>query len=384
MENLVRSVCCDRIRYRGRGAFTLVELLVVIAIIGILVAMLLPAVQAAREAARRSQCMVNLKNIGLAFQNHHDTHGFFPSGGWNGRFTGDPDLGFGLTQPGGWIYSSLPFMEEQQLHQLGAGLALGDPLKSEAARQRDETPLSVLTCPSRRAPGVVNNVSGNYPDNGGNNLVQGRSDYAANVGDVRNFESICGDNVQDVFGSANWQDLYRSGDVAGPLRRHFRAAHSNCITSLNAQTFTGVVFCGSEVKMAKVTDGTSKTYAVGERYIEPGSFDGGSSVSNDWSMYSGLQDDLGRSGFVFLDLDTLEPIISSSAPQPHPLLEESADLNAASPPINPRYSFGGPHAGGCLFVYCDGSVRMTSYGVEQKVHAFLANRQDGQTLPDDY
>ncbi len=83
-----------------RRAFTLVELLVVIAIIGVLVALLLPAIQSAREAGRRTQCLNNLRNIGLAFANHLDVHKQYATGGWGWIWSGDPDRGFGLRQPG--------------------------------------------------------------------------------------------------------------------------------------------------------------------------------------------------------------------------------------------------------------------------------------------
>ena len=116
-------------------AFTLVELLVVIAIIGVLVGLLLPAVQAARESARCAQCQNHLKQLGLAVNNHAGVHGYMPTGGWGGGWVGDPDRGFGRQQPGGWVYSVLPFAEQQQLYDQGNGLPNAD--KRTALAKRD-------------------------------------------------------------------------------------------------------------------------------------------------------------------------------------------------------------------------------------------------------
>src|SRR5688500_14868950 len=111
--------------HRRRYGFTLVELLVVIAIIGVLVALLLPAVQASREAARRTQCKNNLKQIGLAFHQHHDVHQFFPTGGWDWAtpptyVNGTPAIG--REQQAGWGFQILPYVEQTVVWNGGGGV----------------------------------------------------------------------------------------------------------------------------------------------------------------------------------------------------------------------------------------------------------------------
>jgi prepilin-type N-terminal cleavage/methylation domain-containing protein len=137
---------------RSIRAFTLVELLVVIAIIGVLVALLLPAIQAAREAARRTQCKNQLRQLTISFHHHHDAFKFFPSGGWGWYWVGFPEQGFGKSQSGGWLYSTLPFMEQANLHDLGRGLT--GTARREAAKQRVQSPFEGMTCPSRRTANV--------------------------------------------------------------------------------------------------------------------------------------------------------------------------------------------------------------------------------------
>ena len=100
----MKAISLD-LRSAARRGFTLVELLVVIAIIGILVALLLPAIQAAREAARRTQCQNHMKQLALACMNHESTHKHLPSGGWGWDWVGDADKGFGEDQPGSWLYN---------------------------------------------------------------------------------------------------------------------------------------------------------------------------------------------------------------------------------------------------------------------------------------
>ncbi len=161
--------------------FTLVEVLVVIAIIGTLVALLLPAVEMARESARRSSCSNNLKQIGLAVKMHTDAHRTFPTGGWGADWIGDPDKGYGTKQPGGWIYNVLPYLEQQNIRDLGKGR--NGPAKSAALVELIQKPIETFNCPSRRLTRV-------YPYQGPSTLqnIQGvslpekvaKADYAIN------------------------------------------------------------------------------------------------------------------------------------------------------------------------------------------------------------
>ena len=131
--------------HRQRRGFTLVELLVVIAIIGILVALLLPAVQAAREAARRMQCKNHLKQIGLGVNTHHEAHGHYPTGGKDCINVGEPDKGYGSEQPGGWFYNILPYIEEASIHDQPQGEP--DAVRFEIWTKAVSRPISISTCP---------------------------------------------------------------------------------------------------------------------------------------------------------------------------------------------------------------------------------------------
>ena len=158
--------------------FTLVELLVVIAIIGILLALTLPAVEMARESSRRSSCANNTKQIGLSVKLHESSHQTFPTGGWGPQWMGDPDLGFGPRQPGGWIYNILPYVEQQSLRDLGKGQT--GTIKSDSLAKVMETPLVLFSCPSRRLPRPYPFVGNQALKNATAPKLVAKIDYAIN------------------------------------------------------------------------------------------------------------------------------------------------------------------------------------------------------------
>jgi prepilin-type N-terminal cleavage/methylation domain-containing protein len=352
-SNMVRQ---NPARRFVRG-FTLVELLVVIAIIGILVALLLPAIQAAREAARRSQCQNNLKQLGLASHLFVDAQGFLPSAGWSDWWVGCPDQGMGESQPGNWAYQLLGYIEETSRAGVGQGFTCGDPASKAAIGKMVGTPVSIFYCPTRRS------VKG-YPYANANNTnfdpppVVGKSDYACNHGDLQVYGTDGGANALGTVAKAAtyvWQ-------YSGPsFTYNVRAISKNCPTGQ-----TGVVFQRSTISFNQITDGTTHTYLYGEKNLNPDSYEEGNAGNDDQSMYNGYDRDNIRSTFLQVIPSTGRAI--GNVPRPD------------TPGLDDAWIFGGPHSGGWMAVFCDGSVHFLSYDMDPLMHKKLGNRQDGETI----
>jgi len=317
---------------RNREAFTLVELLVVISIIGLLIALLLPAVQSARESARRLQCQNHLKQLGIAMSLHHDAIKHYPTGGWGWSWVGDPDQGTGVNQPGGWVYNLLPYVEQSQLWALGEG-------EQDVAKKRAQatvvlrTTVEVFNCPSRRGSRLFPHSDAPMT-NAEKTPMAAKSDYAVNAGDIdfgggRGPSSI----AEGIKPSYNWNDFSQA---------------------------TGISYLRSKVSINQIADGTSNTYLIGEKYVSTGASDSNSEPvtdqGDDQSMYIGY------------DLDTYRWTELGFTP-----LRDSEK--------NSPERFGSTHESGPHLVFADGSVRSISYQVDGEIHRRLGNRQDG--LPTD-
>jgi prepilin-type N-terminal cleavage/methylation domain-containing protein/prepilin-type processing-associated H-X9-DG protein len=335
-----------------RNAFTLVELLVVIAIIGILVALLLPAVQAAREAARRSQCQNHMKQLGFGAQSHHDAQKFFPSAGWWFSYGPYPDGGYGSSQPGGWAYSMLSFIEEQSLRDMGRGNTNATQLDA-ILKSVIGTPVSVFNCPSRRAsvaypyappsasPGTP--ITNNITSCTSGNCQVARSDYAACMGNIH--ESTKGN-----------ENGFPSSPKAGKNHNWYHR-----ISGPNWQS--GVIYQGSEIEMRQIVDGTSKTIIFGERPMNPDRYEDGQAGYDDQSMYIGFDQD----NTAYTANET--GLMDRYAPQQD------------RPGVSVRFNFGSAHPGGLHVAMCDGSVQTVSYDIDFPVWREMGSRD--QSLDDD-
>lgn len=321
-----------------RTAFTLVELLVVIAIIGILVGLLLPAVQSARESARRLQCSNNLKQLGLAFHNHHSTHKRYPSGGWGWSWIGEPDRGTDERQPGGWVFNILSYLEQENLRNLGVGMNATDQAK--AITTRLQTPVPFLNCPTRRRP-LAYHDGHTYRAACSTSIKpgkSGRTDYSVNCGDLNRNEISSGPS------SIKQGD----GSMANPATETFDWSN------FNAET--GISFRRSMVSTAHVKDGLSNTYMVGEKYLNPLAYTTGTDAADNENMYVGYDNDIYRS--------------SHSSYRPRQDTIGTANT----------FVWGSIHSGGFQMCFCDGSIRMISYDIDSTTHARLGNRKDGQVV----
>lgn len=328
-----------RTRSPARNGLTLIEVLIAMFIITMLVQLLLPVIEMSRESARRTSCGNNLRELGIGMLSHEAAQGHFPAGGWGYLYVGDPDRGFGEAQPGGWIYNTLPYIDQTPLHDLGKGLT--GAAKISDTKRMMATPLALLNCPSRRPPhalpfDIENLPYRNYepPDN------VAKSDYAGNAGDV--YTSDCVNNE----GPPSYEEAANDGDG---IRRYW----------IDTSPLTGVFFQRSTTKVCDVADGLSSTYLVGEKYVDALRYQSRmTTMGDDQCMYLGADEDV---------------------------IRWARNLNGGSlapkqdqPNVDNSVGFGSPHPNSFQMIFCDGSVRPVSYFIDIAVHCRQANRRDGK------
>ena len=318
-------------RFQKRVGFTLVELLVVIAIIGILVALLLPAIQAAREAARRSQCSNNLKQLGLALQNYHDTYKSFPLGVRN-------QAGWGPT----WWIGVLPYVEAAMIFEqfdfagahggwIGSGTAAGNWNRDLVANAM----IPVMFCPSSPLPQLQGHKAIDPSYVGVSGATSGNGFTESRLGTCCN----CCDGAKN-----------NTGQFSGG----------------------GMLLANSRVRISDVTDGTSTTITVGEAsdFLLNGTTKMIGSASNGHSFVMGTDDGNTTTGARKFNLTTVRyPIGFKDYSQP--------GIDANHGPNNPLIS---AHPGGAQVVLVDGSVRFLSDTTDMFIVRILCTRDDGQAV----
>lgn len=324
---------------RGHRGFTLVELLVVIAIIGILIAMLLPAVQAAREAARRTQCCNNLRQMGLAFHNFQDVKGQLPTGARDGDHRVPDALTAccnSRTHHGwSWLYQILPFTEQNNVYDLASPsndpttLGSGQNSKEDLVAQQM---IPIFYCPSRRTPEA--HGTGKFY----------RSDYAGNAGER----------------------------AEGDLRAEASGGKSGVVIQTDLK----------KLRLEGIKDGTSNTIMVAEKALHPTSFGSEGGDNERWSN-AGWDEDIIRYGAGRMNSGTvygLPPIADNSAPQnPGSGWTTITDLGGRSWGQWHPF-FGASHAGGMNACLADGSVRFVPFTIDATVFRYLCLTNDGQPV----
>jgi prepilin-type N-terminal cleavage/methylation domain-containing protein/prepilin-type processing-associated H-X9-DG protein len=322
-----------------RGAFTLVELLAVITIIGVLIGLLLPAVQAAREAARMSQCSNNLKQIGIAFHNHHDARGFFPP-----MTTARTGYTINGTNPvtDGWAWGTmiLPFLDQADtFDRLKPQTVWGQPERDTFATAVADTTVrkpiidgSIATyrCPSDPA-GRTNDMQGNN-----SNVIfrYGRSNYVVSA----EFDGFSGEAIPSA-------------------------------------ATRGISFVGSRIRVKDITDGTAKTLAVGERVHR---ISGGNDKTNSpFNPASALWAGSGMANYLLPDG---YPTWNPSGVSAFGGSTRWGINNFVGSEGNARKGYSSNHSNGASFVFCDGSVQFLNQMTDDTTFRRLGDRKDGKLI----
>jgi len=310
-----------------RKGFTLVELLVVIAIIGVLIALLLPAVQQAREAARRTSCFNKLRQIGLAMHNYHDTFGKFPSG-YIGT-TSDLRTPLATGDPGwGWAALILPQIEQRNLAE---SIQFGLSIKNGVNQNARETILDAYACPSDSAPKIFD---------------------LHEEGTETTLTRLASANYVGVFGTEELHD---------------------CESVPAGQTCQGNGLLGHNFAFAMrdITDGTSNTMMVGERATNRGP---GEEQFSTWvgSVSEGEQAIARVLG------------IADHAPNSQ-YREEGHDHDDDGDDDHDHEEhhlddFGSRHPAGTNFVFSDGSAHLITETIDLDVYRALATRSGGEVI----
>lgn len=329
---------------RRRGAFTLIELLAVIAIIAILIGLLVPAVQKVREAAARTQCANNLKQIGLAVHNFHDANKGLPPSRMD-------NFG-GVT----WAVMILPFLEQDAFYrQWNVNRWYYDQgPNGDMIRQ---TQLPIFYCPARRSPGGVslNNDQPEFPF-----PPRGNVHYPGALGDY----AACNGSNEDFIVNANGvliqaQVRYTTG-VDNPNPGAPGAAGDGSVLCVpRSSTISApcvIERWKSKTTFLSVRDGTSNTIVIGEKHVQEGFFGEGS--RGDTALYNA---------------DRPDPTLRVASP---------TRLLARSPTEGYNRQFGSAHTGIVQFVFLDGAVRPIQTATSGTILGLLANRADGQPIPD--
>jgi prepilin-type N-terminal cleavage/methylation domain-containing protein/prepilin-type processing-associated H-X9-DG protein len=300
-----------------RSGFTLVELLVVIAIIGMLIGLLLPAIQAARESGRRTQCQNNLKQIAVAVQTHHDTHKQFPMG--RNRFD---------QWAVSWAFFLLPFIEETTMYNSYDPKAC---VFEECNALAMRTPIELYACPSRRRAAADRNFDNNdAPPPPQARSVATLGDYSANAGLKHMTGMVGSDESAAAFGGYDRAE-------AGPI------------------------FSGSRISDRKVTDGLSKTVAIGERHLPP--------------VPEGTPPEMEH--YAIGDTASL------SGDTPHTVFRATENGLANDTDDPDRTKFGSAHADTVYFAFLDGHVSGLQDDIETTALKALSTIAGGEMVADE-